>query len=88
LPYAGNLDFVVQAAEKFGDPRWRALANGRAARILESIEREGWLCAVPLGVESPGLIAGLAGIGYGLIRLAEPTRVPTVLVLEPPPLRA
>jgi len=27
---------------------------------------------------------GLAGIGYGLLRLAEPTRVPSVLVLEPP----
>jgi lantibiotic modifying enzyme len=80
----GNLDFVLQAAERLGDPRWRARANGRAALILESIEREGWRCGVPLRVESPGLMTGLAGIGYGLLRLAEPTRVPSVLVLEPP----
>jgi Lanthionine synthetase C-like protein len=40
--------------------------------------------AVGLGVESPGLMTGLAGIGYGLLRLAEPTRVPSVLVLTPP----
>jgi len=35
-------------------------------------------------VESPGLLTGLAGIGYGLLRLAEPTRIPSVLVLAPP----
>jgi type 2 lantibiotic biosynthesis protein LanM len=80
----GNLDFVVQAAEALGDPRWRREADRRAARILEEIDREGWLCGVPLEVESPGLMTGLAGIGYGLLRLAEPTRLPSVLVLEPP----
>ncbi len=30
---------------------------------------------------------GLAGIGYGLLRLAAPERVPSVLVLEPPKLK-
>jgi hypothetical protein len=55
-----------------------------AAILLESIRREGWLCGNPSGVESPGLMTGLAGIGYGLLRLAEPARVPAVLVLEPP----
>jgi lantibiotic modifying enzyme len=80
----GNLDFVVQAAERLGDPRWRAQATRRTALILERIDREGWICGVPLGVESPGLMTGLAGIGYGLLRLAEPARIPSVLVLEPP----
>jgi lantibiotic modifying enzyme len=80
----GNLDFVMQAAEGLGDPRWRLEADRRAARILEGIDRQGWLCGVPLKVESPGLMTGLAGIGYGLLRLAEPTRLPSVLVLEPP----
>jgi hypothetical protein len=36
-------------------------------------------------VESPGLMTGLAGIGYALLRLAEPHRVPSVLGLAPPP---
>jgi lantibiotic modifying enzyme len=80
----GNLDFVVQAAERLGDPRWYPQANRRAALILEWIAREGWLCGVPLRVESPGLMTGLAGIGHGLLRLAEPTLIPSVLVLEPP----
>jgi lantibiotic modifying enzyme len=30
------------------------------------------------------LITGLAGIGYGLLRLAAPTHVPSVIVLEAP----
>jgi lantibiotic modifying enzyme len=30
-------------------------------------------------------MTGLAGIGLQFLRLAEPERVPSVLVLEPPP---
>jgi lantibiotic modifying enzyme len=29
-------------------------------------------------------MTGLAGIGYQLLRLAEPARVPSVLTLSPP----
>ena len=52
---------------------------------LTVFRRDGWICANPVGVESPGLMTGLAGIGHELLRLAEPDRVPSVLVLEPPP---
>jgi type 2 lantibiotic biosynthesis protein LanM len=80
----GNLELLVQAAEVLEDPRWQAEVPRLAAIILESIEREGCRCGNPLGVESPGLMTGLAGIGYGLLRLAEPARVPAILVLAPP----
>jgi lantibiotic modifying enzyme len=33
-------------------------------------------------------MVGLAGIGYGLLRLADPYLVPSVLVLAPPMVRA
>jgi lantibiotic modifying enzyme len=56
--------------------------------VLESIRKHGWLCGNRLHVESPGLMMGLAGIGYELLRLAEPWRVPSVLALEPPLLHA
>lgn len=81
----GNLELLLQASETLDDPRQRSHVQRLAAMILESIERDGWLCGNPLGVESPGLMTGLAGIGYGLLRLAEPTRIPSVLVLAPPP---
>jgi lantibiotic modifying enzyme len=32
-------------------------------------------------------MTGLAGIGYGLLRLAEPEAVPSVLILAPPAVR-
>ena len=82
----GNLELLLEAGRMLVEPQWLAQAGRRAAMILESIDKDGWLCGIPLGVESPGLMTGLAGIGYGLLRLAEPARVPAVLVLDPPPL--
>jgi type 2 lantibiotic biosynthesis protein LanM len=55
-----------------------------AAGILNGIKRAGWLCANPMNLESPGLMTGIAGIGYQLLRLAEPDKVPSVLTLAPP----
>ncbi len=36
-------------------------------------------------MSSSGLMTGRAGVGLQLLRLAEPERVPSVLLLEPPP---
>jgi len=80
----GNLELLLEASEMLDEPCWRAEVGRMAALILESIHHRGWLCGVPSGVETPGLMIGLAGIGYGLLRLAEPSRVPSVLVLAPP----
>ena len=84
----GNLELLLQASQVLDEPQWRPQVDRLATMILESISQHGWLCGIPLGVESPGLMTGLAGIGYELLRLAEPTRVPSVLVLEPPLLQA
>jgi type 2 lantibiotic biosynthesis protein LanM len=80
----GNLDLVLTAAEELGDPRLSFHRNRLAALILESIGKNGWICGTPQGVETPGLMVGLAGIGSELLRLAEPARVPSVLGLAPP----
>ncbi len=80
----GNLDLLLEASRALNDNGWRAQADRLAATILEGIERDGWQCGGPQAVELPGLMLGLAGIGYELLRLAEPERVPSVLVLSPP----
>ena len=80
----GNLDLIVEASEKLGDDGSSVHRNRLAAIVLESISENGWICGTPQGVETPGLMVGLAGIGYQLLRLAEPTRVPSVLTLAPP----
>jgi type 2 lantibiotic biosynthesis protein LanM len=80
----GNLDLLLEASRVLGDVELAARTKSVAGSILASIEERGWLCGVPLGVEVPGLMTGLAGIGYELLRLAEPIRVPSVLVFDPP----
>lgn len=80
----GNLELLLQASEILSKPEWRSQVERLSAIILDSINCNGWLCGIPLGVESPGLMTGLAGIGFGLLRLAEPTRVPSVLTLATP----
>jgi len=55
-----------------------------APMLLDSIETKSWISGVPHGVETPGLMVGLAGIGYALLRLAAPEQMPSVLLLVPP----
>lgn len=80
----GNLDLFVTAAEVLHGPEWLAAARQRAGALLDRQPQTGWLCGVPGGVETPGLMVGLAGIGYQLLRLADPAAVPSVLLLEAP----
>ena len=81
----GNVEVFLQAAEILDDgARWRAEIDRITAFILANIAEHGWKCGLPSALEVPGLMAGLAGIGYGLLRLADPRRVPSVLLLAPP----
>jgi len=80
----GNLELLTEAARQMRDDRLAKEADWRVAQILASIEEHGWLCGVPLGVETPGLMNGLAGIGLGLLRVAFPDLVPSVLMLDAP----
>jgi lantibiotic modifying enzyme len=57
----------------------------RSGLLLDAVHRYDRYCGTPSGVATPGLLHGLAGIGYGLLRLGFPTRVPPVLLLEPSP---
>ncbi len=79
----GNLDFLLQASEATGSRELARTVDELSSQIIASIRKYGWLCGVPLGVESPALMNGLAGICYGLLRLADSGRVPSVLTLSP-----
>ena len=56
----------------------------RTGQLLTAVEQDGARCGTPDGVASPGLLTGLAGIGYGLLRLGFGRRVPSALLLQPP----
>ena len=64
-------------------PAIEAVRRRRAGLVLAAVQQYGPQCGTPRGVPSPGLLTGLAGIGYGLLRLGFGSRIPSVLLLEP-----
>lgn len=81
----GNAELLSLASEAYGDGAWRSRALRRAkAVLLDERQIGGWRCTARDLRETPGLMGGLAGIGYGLLRLANPSSVPSVLALEGP----
>jgi type 2 lantibiotic biosynthesis protein LanM len=76
----GNLELLIMA----GDRVPKAQYTKWLSMIVASIRDQGWLTGVPLGTETPGLMTGISGIGYGLLRQIAPATVPSVLTLEPP----
>jgi lantibiotic modifying enzyme len=81
----GNVELLFQAGIQLKEPGLLVEVQHLAGRIMASIATYGWRCGITQGVETPGLMAGLAGIGYGLLRLARPQGVPSVLTLDTPP---
>jgi type 2 lantibiotic biosynthesis protein LanM len=80
----GNIDILLEARQKLDAEMWTEPVTKLSGAILRSIRENGVACGVPLNVETPGLMTGLAGIGYGLLRLAAPSQIPSVLALEAP----
>ncbi|WP_430390246.1 type 2 lanthipeptide synthetase LanM [Dyella sp. 20L07] len=79
----GNLELLMLHAEQFpiqGGNRaadeWHQLSAQFLAQIPQMLKQEAWI-----GPDT-GLMTGLAGVGYGLLRAAAPDSVPSVLSLE------
>ncbi|HLZ61141.1 MAG TPA: type 2 lanthipeptide synthetase LanM, partial [Ktedonosporobacter sp.] len=80
----GNLELLLTATRHPGMAHYEPLLTRHTTRLLASGETSGWITGIPLGVETPGMMVGLSGIGYQLLRLSAPERVPNVLLLSPP----
>jgi type 2 lantibiotic biosynthesis protein LanM len=81
----GVLDLLLLASVAQNNDHYTTAIEHLGAQLLERIERQNWQCSSPAGIEIPGLMTGLSGLGYELLRLAEPIQVPSVLMLAPPP---
>jgi type 2 lantibiotic biosynthesis protein LanM len=76
----GNLELLMAYDREFpGMIEWRSIA----LRILEE-GRTGWRCGGLRDLGLLGMMTGIAGIGYALLRIANPQRVPSLLLLELP----
>ena len=80
----GNLELIREAGRALGDAALTAEAERLAGRILAQVEAVGPRCGARIRTESLGLMIGLAGIGYGLLRAAYPLEIPSILLLETP----
>jgi type 2 lantibiotic biosynthesis protein LanM len=78
----GNADLLLLGADMLDRPELRRTAEAAGARGLDRIEDERlpWPCGVAGASETPGLLLGLAGIGYFLLRLYDSRKIPTVLL--------
>lgn len=80
----GNLETLLTATQLLPDQYSSEKAGPLQASLLQSMADQGWHGGMPIDVETPGLMIGLAGSGYALLRQAVPERVPSVLLLAPP----
>ncbi|WP_166663952.1 type 2 lanthipeptide synthetase LanM family protein [Actinophytocola oryzae] len=78
----GVLEALTVLSER-GHPGAAGALAPAVARLLGVLDQRGPRCGTPDGVPTPGLLTGLAGIGYGLLRLGFTERVPSVLLLAP-----
>jgi len=80
----GNADIMFTVGEALDQESWRTTAVRHASRACEDVRNGRLRTGLPRSFESPGLMLGLAGIGYGLLRFWSRATVPGVLWLEGP----
>ncbi len=81
----GRLDVLAEASRRLGRPELLDEARRRASMLVRRAARNGryaLFAQVPGVTDSLSLFQGTAGIGYQLLRLAEPDRMPCVLLWE------
>ena len=80
---AGNAELFIEAGEVLGDPGYTAIAEAIGRQGIERYHepRRPWPSGLTAGGDTPGLMLGLAGIGYFYLRLAIPA-IPSILLLR------
>lgn len=81
----GCLDLLLTASQHLAMPAYLTAARQQASQILARFQHTGTYhlrVNLPIGVHTPGLFQGLAGIGYQLLRLAYPDRLASVLLWD------
>lgn len=79
----GNAELFLNAGMKMNRPDWIQQAQSIAMKVIQEKHQMGkFRTGVPRSLAMPGLMLGLSGIGYQLLRMAKPAIVPSVLTLE------
>jgi lantibiotic modifying enzyme len=78
----GYMDFLAAAAKRGVLDDLGAAAAWRS-RLLARLMDGDWVADSSHRLETPGLMLGLAGTGYSLLRTSQPQRMSSVLTLDP-----
>ncbi len=81
----GRVETLMQAAQVLGRPELLQSAYDAAEQVLDRAQQTGTFTLFqnfPADIPYPGFFHGRAGIGYQLLRLAYPHRLPSVLSLH------
>ena len=85
----GRSDVLLTVGELLRAPASIEAAWRLALGVVRRAGAEGRYRLTSRGYEfrafDPGFFRGLSGIGYGLLRLAAPSRLPSILAFELPP---
>ena len=72
---SGLIDLLMDAWDATADTDWLVLARDLADLMKNDARRAGgWRSGIPGGWPAPGLMLGHAGIGWTLLRVADPER--------------
>ena len=80
----GRMDFLLTAGQALRRPALMASARSCAAQVLDKTSSIDFRFSPLLapGPLSPALFGGTAGIGYGVLRLARPDLVGSLLLFR------
>lgn len=81
----GNLELFLLMTDYLQDEELKEFSVQMANYIVTQVRRDNhhWRCGIPGRQQIPGLMLGLAGIGYQLLRLYN-RDLPSVLMMEGP----
>lgn len=78
----GQIDILSYASKVLKDNSLITLNNNVSYQVLQLIKNKGLEQGYSRGVESYGLMSGLSGYGYGMLKQHSPEIVPSILRLE------
>lgn len=81
---AGLCELLICGTDIFGDTQLTSLLSSVGDHGNSKFRDSSlpWPCGITTGV-TPGLMLGLAGIGYFYLRLSDPGRIPPILICSP-----
>ncbi|MCB1984397.1 MAG: type 2 lantipeptide synthetase LanM [Burkholderiales bacterium] len=80
----GNMELLILLRDKIPQHYiWQHETAQLSEQLVKKLSQN-WTCGIPIPVKIPGLMLGLAGIGFELLRLYDSTRVPSLFLAEGP----